>query len=83
MHAVNSMQYSCSILTSLQLYFLSIVDALYETFHKRTAVPTAVYIVLCATVLTGLLILYRVLDPRESKNNVKTESEEEETLVNK
>lgn len=44
-----------------------IVDAVYERFHKRTVVPMAVHMTLCSTVLTGLLVLFRVLGPRHGK----------------
>lgn len=60
---------------------LHTVDALYERFHKRTVGPMSVYIVLCAMVLTGLLILHRVLDPRESSREVEVKMEEEKTLL--
>lgn len=57
-----------------------VVDALYEKFNKRTVAPMAMLIVLCIIVLIGLLLLYRVLDPRDSRNETKkdTVSEEEE-----
>ena len=65
---------------------LSTVDALYEMFRKRTAVPMALYIVFCFIGLIGQVILYRVLDPRESKgkkelNGIITEDEEKFELL--
>ena len=65
---------------------LSTVDALYEKFHKRTAVPMALYIVLCIIVLIGQVILYQFLDPRESKgkqnsNGIIAEDEEKYKLL--
>ena len=61
------------------------VDALYERSEKRTAVPMLIITVLYAIVLIGLLVLYRVLDPRELKTdehaNGGTVKEEEKPLV--
>ena len=64
------------------------VDALYERSEKRTAVPMLIITVLYAIVLIGLLVLYRVLDPRELKTDEHAnggtvkEEEEEKPLVN-
>ena len=58
---------------------------MYEILKKRTVVTMALYIVLCIIALIGLVLLYRVLDPRELKTgedaNGGIEEEEEKQLL--
>ena len=63
---VKSLAYETIFL--MRTFTLFIVDAMYESLHKTTAVIMMIFIVMCALIIVGQLVLYRKLDPRESKS---------------